>query len=69
MHDAILQFKLEAAKAGVEDAARSIAEVALDCGFTSPQYMHLVFKRELGCTPRAYRERALGANEAQLACA
>jgi LacI family transcriptional regulator len=22
--------------------------------------MHLVFKRELGCTPRAWRDRALG---------
>ncbi|GAB3453943.1 XylR family transcriptional regulator [Massilia terrae] len=69
VHDAILRFKLEAAKAGVEDASRSIADVALDCGFTSPQYMHLVFKRELGCTPRAYRERVLGGSEAQLACA
>ncbi|MQA18484.1 XylR family transcriptional regulator [Rugamonas rivuli] len=69
VHDAILHFKLEAAKAGVEDGARSIADVALDCGFTSPQYMHLVFKRELGCTPRAYRERVLGTSEAQLACA
>lgn len=62
VHDAILRFKLDAAKAGVEDASRSIADVALDCGFTSPQYMHLVFKRELGCTPHAYRERALAAN-------
>ncbi|HEX7641513.1 MAG TPA: XylR family transcriptional regulator [Noviherbaspirillum sp.] len=69
VHDAILRFKLDAAKAGVEDASRSIADVALDCGFTSPQYMHLVFKRELGCTPHAYRERALGANAAQMACA
>lgn len=68
VHDAILRFKLEAAKAGVEDATRSIADVALDCGFTSPQYMHLVFKRELGCTPRAYRERLLGGSEQQMAC-
>jgi LacI family transcriptional regulator len=69
VHDAILRFKLEAAKAGVEDPSRSIADVALDCGFTSPQYMHMVFKRELGCTPRGYRERVLGGREAQLACA
>jgi len=33
--------------------------VALSCGFTSSQYMHSVFKRELGCTPRAWRDRAL----------
>lgn len=59
VHDVILQFKLDAAKAGLECGERSIADVALGCGFTSTQYMRLVFKRELGCTPRAYRDRAL----------
>jgi len=60
VHDVILNFKLEAAKAGLEAGERSIADVALACGFTSTQYMHLVFKRELGCTPRAYRDRMQG---------
>jgi LacI family transcriptional regulator len=60
VHDMILQAKLDAAKAGLESGERSIADVALGCGFTSTQYMHLVFKRELGCTPRAWRDRALG---------
>ncbi|UGQ44557.1 XylR family transcriptional regulator [Massilia endophytica] len=60
VHDVILRFKLDAAKAGLESRDRSIADVALGCGFTSTQYMHLVFKRELGCTPRAYRDRVLG---------
>jgi LacI family transcriptional regulator len=60
VHDMILRFKLEAAKAGLESGGRSTADVALACGFTTTQYMHLVFKRELGCTPRAYRERVLG---------
>jgi len=59
VHDVILEFKLDAAKAGLENGERSIADVALGCGFTSTQYMHLVFKRELGCTPRAYRDRVL----------
>ncbi|MDQ1919201.1 XylR family transcriptional regulator [Massilia pseudoviolaceinigra] len=62
VHDVILRFKLDAAKAGLESAERSIADVATGCGFTSTQYMYLVFKRELGCTPRAYRDRALGEN-------
>jgi LacI family transcriptional regulator len=60
VHDVVLRFKLDAAKAGLESGER-IAEVALGCGFGSTQYMHLVFKRELGCTPRAYRDEALGA--------
>ena len=59
VHDVILRYKLDAAKAGLE-SERSIADVATGCGFTSIQYLHLVFKRELGCTPRAYRDRVLG---------
>jgi LacI family transcriptional regulator len=64
VHDLILRFKLDAAKAGLCDSARRIADVARDCGFTSLQYMHMVFKRELGCTPRAYRDSVLGAGVA-----
>ena len=42
-----------------------LADVALKCGFTSSQYMHSVFKRELGCSPRGYqaRVRARGADQ------
>ncbi|MBX8537814.1 AraC family transcriptional regulator, partial [Pseudomonas cichorii] len=25
------------------------------CGFKSAQYLHTVFKREFGCTPREYQ--------------
>jgi LacI family transcriptional regulator len=35
----------------------SSAEVAIQCGFTSLQYMYAVFRRELDCTPREYQER------------
>ena len=59
VHDVILSFKLNAAKAGLESGACSIEDVALDSGLTSIQQMHRVFKRELGCTPRAYRDRVL----------
>ncbi len=36
------------------------SDIAIRCGFTSLQYMHAVFKRELGCTPREYAEREQG---------
>ncbi|MEO7578948.1 MAG: substrate-binding domain-containing protein, partial [Massilia sp.] len=58
VHDEILRFKLDAATGLLADGNCSIADVALRCGFTSVQYMHAVFKRELGCTPRAYQDRA-----------
>ncbi|MYM89517.1 substrate-binding domain-containing protein [Rugamonas sp. FT82W] len=59
VHDVILRFKLDAATEILARGERSIADVALSCGFTSVQYMHAVFKRELGCTPRAYQDRAM----------
>lgn len=57
VHQEILRFKLDHACALLADHALSSAEIAIRCGFTSPQYMHAVFKRELGCTPREYQER------------
>ena len=35
---------------------RSVRE-AVRCGFKSVQYLHAVFRRELGCTPREYQAR------------
>lgn len=64
VHDVILRCKLGAAMDGLDRGGSSIADVALACGFNTTQYMHLVFKRELGCTPRAYRDRSF--NESAL---
>ena len=56
VHDEILRFKLAAAAKGLENHALAIAEVAQQCGFTSAQYLHTVFRREFGCTPREYQQ-------------
>ncbi|MFA6231405.1 MAG: AraC family transcriptional regulator [Rhodanobacter sp.] len=32
-------------------------DIAARCGFTSVQYLYTVFRRELGCTPKAYLQR------------
>ena len=61
IHDEILRFKLDAATTILLRDVGNIAEIAVRCGFTSVQYMHTVFKRELGCTPREYQERQLQA--------
>lgn len=58
VHDEILRFKLDAAKAILAREPGNIADIAVHCGFTTVQYLHAVFKRELGCTPREYQERA-----------
>jgi LacI family transcriptional regulator len=57
VHDEILRFKLEAATNLLAHSNCSTADIALRCGFTSVQYLLSVFKRELGCTPREYREK------------
>ena len=67
VHDEILRFRLNAAVAILKQGDCHLAEVALKCGFTSSQYMHSVFKRELGCSPRSYQERLR--NESGSECA
>ncbi len=62
VHDEILRFRLNAAVDILKQGDCHLAEVALKCGFTSSQYMHSVFKRELGCSPRSYQERLLSTN-------
>ena len=60
VHDEILRLRLDAATAILAQGDCKLAEVAQRCGFTSSQYMHSVFKRELGCSPRGWQERTLG---------
>jgi len=57
VQDEILRFRLEMAQKLLQDGKLSSREIAIRCGFTSLQYLHTVFKRELGCTPREYQER------------
>lgn len=57
VHAEVLHFKLAAATNMLTTTKTSVVEVAARCGFTSPQYMHTVFKRELGCTPKQYRDK------------
>ncbi|BCQ52496.1 XylR family transcriptional regulator [Burkholderia gladioli] len=59
VHQEILRHKLDAAKQLLATRELATAEVAVRCGFTSPQYMYAVFRRELDCTPREYQERTM----------
>jgi LacI family transcriptional regulator len=55
IHDEIMLTKLARAQELLRSGRHSCALIAEQCGFTSLQYMHAVFKRELGCTPREYQ--------------
>lgn len=56
VHDEILRFKLDAAKSMLASVTGQVADIAVHCGFTTVQYMHAVFRRELGCTPREFQQ-------------
>ncbi len=58
VHQEILLFKLEKAREMLLQGELSTSDIAVRCGFTSLQYLHAVFKRELGCTPREFYDRS-----------
>lgn len=50
--------RLEAAGQSLrEQPDRSVTDIALDCGFASPQYFATVFGHQFGCSPREYRQQ------------
>jgi len=56
-------IRIDAARAAL-DAGRSVADAAGMAGFGSAETLRRVFVRELGISPRAYRDRfaSTGAN-------
>jgi LacI family transcriptional regulator len=55
VHDEILRVRLDMAQHLLKSGKLSASEVAIRCGFRTLQYMHVVFKREVGCTPSEYQ--------------
>jgi len=54
---AIEQFRVEAACRLLEDSARNIDQIALQCGFGDEGRMRKTFQRHLQTSPSAYRQR------------
>lgn len=53
---AIREAQVGEIKRFLTQSDKSLAEIAYDTGFQHPEYMHVVFKREVGITPGAYRD-------------
>ena len=53
----IEQQRIEAAKPLLESTGKDIKRIAADCGFTSDEAMRRAFTRQLGVSPREYRDR------------
>ena len=58
VHEEILRCRLLAATARLGSGATRLADVAQECGFRSNQYLHTVFRRELGCSPHQVAQPA-----------
>lgn len=56
--DHLTRVRLERAKELLRDTADKLQAVALQVGFRDANYFSTVFKREVGITPREYRERS-----------
>ena len=56
----ILECRISAAKTGLLSGDRSLAKLALDCGFSSQSYFCYKFKQVTGKTPLQYRKEMLG---------
>ena len=49
--------RLETARRHLEQSTMSVSEVAVECGYKTPDGLRLAFDRNLGVTPRDYRAR------------
>ncbi len=57
-HQEILRARIERIRLLLLETELTIAEIADRTGFQHVEYLTVAFKRALGCTPTAYRERA-----------
>ncbi len=53
----IIKYKLAAARAALENSAKSVNEIAEETGFTDASYFTKTFKSAFGETPKKYRDR------------
>ncbi len=54
-HQEILRLRLDRVKQMLIETELPLSEVAVRCGFDNPEYLPVVFRREIGQTPSNYR--------------
>src|SRR5215471_4582260 len=54
-HNYLLNLKLERVQELLKNPAKSLIDIALDCGFSSHSHMTRLFRKMVGVTPSAYR--------------
>ena len=53
----LLQHRIRQSRRLLSETGLGIAQIALECGFSSQSYFTACFRRQEGCTPQQYRQR------------
>lgn len=59
-HQYVIQQRVERAKLLLKQSDRSIADIALECGFGNQSHLTKQFKKQYGLTPKKYRDQQYG---------
>jgi DNA-binding response OmpR family regulator len=60
IHDYLRDQRMERARTLLQDCSLTVAEIADQLGFSSPANFASAFRRQLGCSPVAFRRRVVG---------
>ncbi len=58
IHEFVKEIRIKEACKLLSKTNQTIAEIAKDCGFSDMKTFYSVFKKQTGCTPKAYRDGA-----------
>ncbi|MDY0066471.1 MAG: helix-turn-helix transcriptional regulator, partial [Steroidobacteraceae bacterium] len=61
----LLEHRLERCRSALErprDSARSITEIAFECGFNDASHFSRAFRSRYGLSPREFRRAAVGSD-------
>ncbi len=57
IHEFVKELRLKEVCKQLSQTHRNIADVAMDCGFTDMKSFYANFKKQMGCTPKEFRDR------------
>ncbi len=58
INEFVREIRLKEACRQLSGSSRNITDIAFDCGFTDMKTFYSLFKKYMGCTPKAYRDSA-----------
>jgi len=56
LHEEIMSVRLNRVKRLLVESRLSLEQIAASTGYEHPEYLSVVFKREVGLSPRQFRE-------------